>query len=76
MRKVSVYLPDGLYRQAREQRLPITKVARQAVEAALRRRRTDEWINRVRARPPRVQGRIDALAAIDAARDEFGTGCP
>lgn len=72
MPKVSVYLPDDLYAAAREQGLPISTLAQQAIEGALRAKRTDEWVARVRSRPARVSERLDTSAAIDAARDEFG----
>jgi post-segregation antitoxin (ccd killing protein) len=72
MPKVSVYLPDDLYREARERRLPISLLAQQALEAALRHQRTEQWVERVRARQPRVSQRVDTAALLGQVRDEFG----
>jgi post-segregation antitoxin (ccd killing protein) len=73
MPKVSVYLPDELYREARERRLSISALTQQALEAALRHKRTEQWVERVRARPPRVSERVDTAALLGRVRDEFGT---
>lgn len=73
MPKVSVYLPDDLYRAARDEQLPISALAQQAIEEALRTRGTDRWIEQVRERPARMHRPIDAAAAVRAAREEFGT---
>lgn len=72
MPKVSVYLPDELYGAAREHELPISTLAQQAIEQALRAKQTDDWVTRVRSRPVRVVERLDTRAALDAVRDEFG----
>jgi post-segregation antitoxin (ccd killing protein) len=72
MPKVSVYLPDDLYRAARDEDLPISALAQRAIEQALRGSRTDKWVAAVRGRPPRVTKKIDASSAVAAARDEFG----
>lgn len=72
MPKVSVYLPDDLYRAARDQGLSISALAQRAIEEELRATRTDQWVEAVRARAPRVHCRVDTTAALDAARDEFG----
>jgi hypothetical protein len=74
MPKVSVYLPDELYREAKEHGLPISALAQQAVEAALRRASTDEWVARMRARPAPETPRppFDISELMDEVRDEFG----
>lgn len=72
MPKVRVYLSDELYGAARAHNLPISTLAQQAIERALRAARTDAWVARVRARPPRVTKRLDVRSALDHARDEFG----
>lgn len=71
MPKVSVYLSDDLYVEARAQGLSLSTLAQNAVEQALRAART-EWVQRVRSRPPRVTRPIDTKAALDAAREELG----
>jgi post-segregation antitoxin (ccd killing protein) len=71
MPKVSIYLPDDLYRRARERDLPISALAQGAIEAALRRTHTDDWIASVRRRPPRVTESIDTAELLAKVRDEF-----
>lgn len=73
MPKVSVYLPDGLYQDARARGLPISSLAQRAIEEALRAGGTDRWVERVRARPRRVEGEVDTAAALAEVRDQFGT---
>lgn len=72
MPKVSIYLPDELYRQARAHDLPLSALAQEAIRAALRRRRNVDWIEQVQERPRRVDRRIDSAALLDEVRDEFG----
>jgi post-segregation antitoxin (ccd killing protein) len=73
MPKVSVYLPDELYRSARDHGLPISTLAQRAIEAALQSQATDGWVSRVRARSRRHFVEIDSAATIAEAREEFGT---
>jgi len=49
--KVSVYLPDELYREARMRQLPLSSLVQDAVERALRNSDRQEWILRLRSRP-------------------------
>lgn len=72
MPKVTVYLPDELYREARERKLPLSSLAQEAVERAIREDSNARWIERMRARPPRVGKRIDTAALMDEVREEFG----
>lgn len=72
MPKISVYLPDDLYRRARQDRLSISALAQQAIAEALRRRHNDEWVERVRSRPARVGQDIDTASLLGAVRDDFG----
>ncbi|MGI8872753.1 MAG: type II toxin-antitoxin system CcdA family antitoxin [Egibacteraceae bacterium] len=72
MPKISVYLSDDLYRAARDEQLAISALAQEAIEAALRARSVDRWIEQVRARPARTHRSIDAANAVAAAREEFG----
>ena len=73
MPKVSVYLPDELYRAAQERKLPLSALTQEAVEQALRKSELKEWVERVRARPPRCDIEIDTAAVLDEVREEFGT---
>lgn len=71
MPKVTVYLPDNLYREARERGLPLSSLTQQALEQAIRRDRATEWVTRVESRPARVKRRINTSALIESVRDEF-----
>lgn len=73
MPKVSVYLPDELYRSARDHGLPISTLAQRAIEAALQSQATDGWVNRVRSRPRRYFSEVDSAAVVDGVREDFGT---
>lgn len=73
MPKISVYLPDELYRRARERDLPLSALAQGAIEQALRRASLDEWIAHERSRPRRTTQSIDTARLMDEVRDEFGT---
>lgn len=73
MPKVSVYLPDELYREAKERKLPISSLAQQAIETALRRDRNAQWIEAERARPSWSGPAIDTQKLMDEVRDELGT---
>lgn len=72
MPKISVYLPDELYDEARAHRLPISALTQQAIEGALAAERTRDWVQRVRERPARCGTRIDTAAVLAEVREEFG----
>jgi post-segregation antitoxin (ccd killing protein) len=72
MPKISVYLPDDLYRLAREHNLPLSAVAQRAIETELKAASTDRWVAAVRARPRRHCGDIRTAELLDEVRDEFG----
>ena len=72
MPKVSVYLPDDLYRAAQERKLPLSALTQAAVEQALRKSELNEWVARMRARPPLTDVVIDTEAVLDEVRAEFG----
>lgn len=66
------YLPDDLYRRAREPRLPLSALTREAVESALRATDRQEWVARLRSRPRRVSGPVDAARVLADVREDFG----
>lgn len=70
MPKVSVYLSDELYRAARDRGLSVSRVAQQALAAALRIDGKRDWIARARARPARPS--IDTTELIAEVREDFG----
>jgi post-segregation antitoxin (ccd killing protein) len=72
MPKVSVYLPDELYRQARDHHLPISSLAQEAIERALRTADTKRWIEATRGRSVQVKSDFDTERLMDEVRDEFG----
>lgn len=72
MPKVSVYLPDELYRAAQARKLPLSALAQDAVERALRRSDRQDWVARVRSRPRRCTAAVDSAAVLDEVRSEFG----
>lgn len=72
MPKVSVYLPDELYRQARECDLPLSALAQDAIERALRRASLDEWIARERSRPRRTAHDVETFRLMAEVREDLG----
>lgn len=73
MPKVSIYLPDDLYRRAREHGLELSALTRAAVEEALEGRPNDRWLDEVAARPARLRETVNKSQLIGDARDEFGS---
>jgi post-segregation antitoxin (ccd killing protein) len=72
MPKVSVYLPDELYRAVQARKLPLSALTQQAVERALRASDRTEWVARVRSRPRRTSAVVDVGPVLDDVRSEFG----
>ncbi len=72
MPKVSVYLPDDLYRAAQARKLPLSALTQDAVERALRTSDRKEWVSRMRARPRPGDMGIDSAELLDEVRAEFG----
>lgn len=72
MPKVSVYLPDALYRQAQQQGLSLSALTQKAVERALRESSNKDWIARVQSRKARFHDVIDSAELLRQVRDEFG----
>jgi post-segregation antitoxin (ccd killing protein) len=72
MPKVSVYLPDDLYRSAKEHDLPISKLTQDALRRALEGKPNEAWVRRMRERLPGRCREFDTSALMDEVRDEFG----
>jgi hypothetical protein len=72
MPKVSIYFPDALYRKARARKLPLSTLARRAVEGALRESDRQEWATMVRSRPRRCHTLIDSARLLTEVREECG----
>lgn len=73
MPKVSVYLPDELYRQVRERGLSVSALSQAAIKAELERRPNAAWLAEVSSRPRRCHEVIDTSALLAEVRDEFAT---
>jgi post-segregation antitoxin (ccd killing protein) len=73
MRKVTVYLPDELYRRAREQGVKLSAITQAALERELAVDPNAGWVEVVRAREPRVDQLVDTSRLLDEVRDEFGS---
>ena len=71
MARLNVYVPDELAERARRANLNVSALTQAAIAAELRRRSTNEWLASVPCYSP-VVGRDEAMAALDAARDEIG----
>ncbi|MGH2762439.1 MAG: type II toxin-antitoxin system CcdA family antitoxin [Thermoleophilaceae bacterium] len=74
MARVNVYLPDELAQRARAAGINISGVAQQALRGALAPGETDRWLDRLEALPAADIPHERAIAALDAAREEFGAG--
>lgn len=72
MPKVSIYLPDDLYRRARRRGLSLSTLAQRAVHDALRSEDNQNWIEAARTRKPRILTDFDIELLMDEVRDEFG----
>ena len=72
MPKVSVYLPDELYRAARDRHLSISVLTQRAIEQALGVSATNQWVERMRSRPARSVSEMDTAQVLDEVRSEFG----
>lgn len=73
MARVNIYLPDELAQEARDAHLNISGLTQDAVRRALDRAAVGAWIDATIALPPVQVDQERLLAALDAARDEFGT---
>ena len=72
MARVNVYLPDELAAEAREAGLNVSSIAQAALRDALAACRMSAWIEVVRKLPPTGVTHEEAIAALDAAREEAG----
>ena len=72
MPRVNVYLPDELAAAARAARLNLSSLTQEAIRRELAGRTTDAWLASLEPAPSQVS-HDDALAALDASRDEPAT---
>lgn len=72
MPKVSVYLSEHQYAEAKRLGLSLSELTQSALAAEIRRRTMDDWIANVRLNRPTVKGEVDMEALMDEVRQEFG----
>lgn len=72
MARVNVYLPDDLAERVRAAGLNVSGITQDALRTELARLDTTVWLDAVAALPAAGISHEEALAALDAARDEFG----
>lgn len=71
MARVNIYLPDDTAEAARRQGLNVSRVCREAVEAALRQARQQAWLAALQDREPIELDPDVVLAAVREARSEL-----
>jgi len=72
MARVNVYLPDDLAGATRAAGLNVSRIAQDALRAALDAAAASSWLEEVRELPATGISHADALAALQSARDELG----
>jgi len=72
MARLNVYVPDDLADRARRAGLNVSALVQTAIQAELDQRATAAWLDAL-PRPTRRTSHKAALAALDAARGEFGS---
>jgi post-segregation antitoxin (ccd killing protein) len=72
MPRVNVYLPDDLAAAARAAELNLSSLTQDAIRRELAARTTDAWLATLDPAPSQVS-HDEALAAVDAAREEPAT---
>ncbi len=72
MPRVNVYLPDDLAAAARAAGLNLSSLTQDAIRRELAARTTDAWLATLDPAPSQVS-HDEALAAVDAAREEPAT---
>ena len=72
MARLNVYLPDELAAKARSAGLNLSAVTRAAVESELAGTEMNAWLERALGLAPTSVSHEEVMAALDAARDEFG----
>ncbi|WP_024801842.1 type II toxin-antitoxin system CcdA family antitoxin [Nocardia sp. BMG51109] len=71
MARLNVYVPDELAQRARERGLNVSALAQEAIMAELDKNATAAWLAELAEDRPEVPHEA-TLAALEAARDEFG----
>jgi post-segregation antitoxin (ccd killing protein) len=74
MARVNIYLPDDTAEAARREGLNVSRVCRDAVEAALRQARQRAWLAALHDREPIEVPPDEVLAAVREARTAIEGG--
>jgi post-segregation antitoxin (ccd killing protein) len=74
MARVNVYLPDDLAEASRAAGLNVSRIAQDALRAALDAVATTAWLHDVLALPTSGVTHADVLGAVRTARDELDRG--
>ena len=72
MPRVNIYLPDDLAAEAREAGVNVSQVAQAALRKQLNKKRSAEWVARVRRLPPTGVTHGQVTGALHAVREEMG----
>jgi post-segregation antitoxin (ccd killing protein) len=72
MARINVYVPDDLAVRAREADLNVSALTQDAIRRELSVRDLDRWLDGLDDLDATGIGHADVIAALDAARDEFG----
>lgn len=68
-----MYLPEELAEEARAAGVNVSSVTQEALRRELSRRRSDEWLGRVKRLPRTSVTHKEVMAAVDEARSELET---
>ncbi len=71
MARLNIYLPDATAEAARREGLNVSRLCRDAVEAALRQARQRAWLTSLQDREPVELDPTVVLAAVREARSEL-----
>ncbi|MBT8201912.1 MAG: type II toxin-antitoxin system CcdA family antitoxin [Acidimicrobiia bacterium] len=72
MARINVYLPDDLARRVKGAGINVSKVAQEALRAALGDAQTNRWLDDVARLPATKVAHDEVLRAVEAARRELG----
>lgn len=73
MARINIYVPDELARAAKEAGLNVSRLTQAALSDALAATDTDRWLASMPEPPSTHISHLDAMAALDAAREELGS---
>jgi post-segregation antitoxin (ccd killing protein) len=72
MPRINIYVPEDLAAKAREAGLNVSRLTQEAIRIELGRQELRSWLKELERLPKHDISHEDVMAALDAARDEFG----